>query len=95
MEMCSLVEATVYMNPTADTELLDNQVLPFAHHLTEEHIIPTPVFQYYSSHVHRAAAIRHGGGLVQPLIVLIKGIMNADGIFIFFVFFFIGAHLLC
>ncbi|KAI4891122.1 hypothetical protein NFI96_002470 [Prochilodus magdalenae] len=46
---------TVSLNHSAYTELLDIQASPFAHHLTEEHNIPIPVFQDASSGIHRAA----------------------------------------
>ena len=39
-EMGRLVEVTVNLNHSAYIELLDDQVLPFAHHLIEEHKIP-------------------------------------------------------
>ena len=57
MEMGLLVEVTVNLNHSADTELLDNQVLLFAHHLTEEHNILIPVFQDEKSRNHRAANV--------------------------------------
>ena len=48
---------TINLNHSADIELLDNQVLPFAHHLTEEHNIPILIFQEDNSHIHRAAIV--------------------------------------
>ena len=59
MEKGSLVEITVNLNHSAHIELTDNQVLPFAHHLTEEHNIPIPVFRDDSSRIHRAANDAH------------------------------------
>ena len=53
MEIGSLVEVTVHLNHSAYTELLDNQVLPSAPYLTDEHNTPIPVFQHYSSHIRR------------------------------------------
>ena len=57
VEMGPLVEVTVNLNHNAYIELLDNQVLPFAHHLTEEHNIPIPVFQDDNCRIHRAANV--------------------------------------
>ena len=54
VEMGSVVEVTVNLD---HTELLDNQVLPIAHHLTKERHIPIPVFQDNSSHVYRAVNV--------------------------------------
>ena len=70
MELGSLVEVTVSLNHSASTELLDHQVWTIAHHLTEEHNIPIPVFQSDHSHVHRAADVtdwhdRHSGAFTH------------------------------
>ena len=57
VEMGPLVEVSVNLVHSAYIEQLDDQGLPFAHHLTKEHNIPVPVFQDDSSHIHRAANV--------------------------------------
>ena len=47
--MGSLAEVTVRLDHSVYTELLDIQVSPTAHHLTEEDNIPMLVFQDGSS----------------------------------------------
>ena len=51
------VEVTVNVKHSSYIELLDNQVLPFAHHLTKEHSIPMPVLHNGNADVHRAADV--------------------------------------
>ena len=57
MELGSLVEVTVNLNHSANTELLEQPGLSFAHRLTGERNIPIPVFQDGRSGVHRAANV--------------------------------------
>lgn len=41
--MWSLVKVSIEMTHYDNTELLNNLVLPFAHHLMKEHDLPYPI----------------------------------------------------
>ena len=55
--MCPFVEVTLNLNHSTYIKLLHNHVVPLAHYLTEEHIIPIPGVQDDDSHLYKAASV--------------------------------------